>query len=91
MPCMPFSTTRRETSLPTVRELAESLDITKANAHEQISQLIRKGYVQREENCARCLNVLRYPEEIACPFCRFPLSACASRRQKRGHPDSPAE
>lgn len=50
---------------PTVQELADTLGIVKASAHEQISQLIRKGYVKREENRARSLTVLRHPEEMA--------------------------
>jgi len=58
---------------PTVQELADALDITKASAHEQISQLIRKGYVKREENRARGLSVLRHPEEMALNVLPVPI------------------
>ena len=34
---------------PTVKELAEALGISHASAHEQISQLVRKGYLKKEE------------------------------------------
>jgi DNA-binding MarR family transcriptional regulator len=31
---------------PTVKELAEALGISSASAHEQITQLVRKGYFE---------------------------------------------
>lgn len=58
---------------PTVQELADSLGVTKASAHEQLSQLIRKGYVTREENRARGLTVVRHPEEMAISLLPVPI------------------
>jgi repressor LexA len=58
---------------PTVQELADALGITKASAHEQILQLIRKGYVQRDENRARGLCVVRHPKEMAVSVLPIPI------------------
>ena len=33
---------------PTVKELSEVLGISHASAHEQIAQLVRKGYLKKE-------------------------------------------
>jgi repressor LexA len=38
---------------PSVKELADSLGISHASAHEQITQLVRKGYLRREPGKAR--------------------------------------
>lgn len=37
------------TGPPTVKELADALGISHASAHEQIAQLVRKGYLRKEE------------------------------------------
>jgi len=58
---------------PTVQELADASGITKASAHEQISQLIRKGYVMRDESRARGLSVLRQPDEMAVSVLPIPI------------------
>lgn len=44
---------------PTVQELATLLGVSHASAHDRISQLIRKGYLKREEGKARGLSVHR--------------------------------
>ncbi|MEK6675072.1 MAG: transcriptional repressor LexA [Planctomycetota bacterium] len=46
---------------PTMADLAASLDISHASAHEQVCQLERRGYVRREPNKARGLVVLKQP------------------------------
>jgi repressor LexA len=43
---------------PTVKELAEALGISHASAHEQITQLVRKGYLKKEEKKARSIVVI---------------------------------
>ncbi|MBP7712404.1 MAG: MarR family transcriptional regulator [Gammaproteobacteria bacterium] len=47
---------------PTVKELAEALGISHASAHEQISQLVRKGYLKKEEKKARSIVVIKRNE-----------------------------
>lgn len=44
---------------PTVKELAEALGISHASAHEQIAQLVRKGYLRKEEKKARSIVVVK--------------------------------
>lgn len=46
---------------PTVAELGEMLGITNASAHDQISQLVRKGYLKRESGKARGLTIVQEP------------------------------
>jgi repressor LexA len=47
---------------PTVKELAEALGISHASAHEQIAQLVRKGYLRKEEKKARSIVVVNRNE-----------------------------
>jgi repressor LexA len=44
---------------PTGAELSETLGLTRSTIHDQIEQLIRKGYLSRESGKARKLTVLR--------------------------------
>src|SRR5207248_2922626 len=44
---------------PSVQELGEILGISPASAHEQINQLVRKGYIRREPRKARGLSMIR--------------------------------
>jgi repressor LexA len=44
---------------PTVKELADALGISHASAHEQIAQLVRKGYLKKEDRKARSIVVVR--------------------------------
>ena len=48
---------------PTLQELADILGISPPSAHDQVSQLVRKGYVKREARKARGLTILREPTE----------------------------
>jgi len=47
---------------PTVKELSEALGISHASAHEQIVQLVRKGYLKKEARKARSLVVIKRHE-----------------------------
>lgn len=47
---------------PTVKELAECLGISHASAHEQIAQLVRKGYLRKEQKKARSIVVVKRNE-----------------------------
>ncbi len=47
---------------PTGQELAELLGIAPASAHEQVNQLVRKGYLRRDPGKARSLEFLKEPE-----------------------------
>lgn len=50
---------------PTVQELGEILGIAPASAHEQVNQLVRKGYLRRDPRKARSLEVLKEPKRAA--------------------------
>lgn len=58
---------------PSMQELAGALGITPASAHEQVAQLERKGYVQREPRKARSLAVIRQADEKATELIPVPL------------------
>ncbi len=47
---------------PTGQELGDLLGISPASAHEQISHLVRKGYLRRDAGKARSLEFLKEPE-----------------------------
>jgi repressor LexA len=47
---------------PTIKELAEILGISHASAHEQIGQLIRKGYLRHEPGKSRGVTIVREAE-----------------------------
>ena len=48
---------------PTIKELADVLGISPPSAHEQVSQLVRKGYLKRESRKARGLTIVREPTD----------------------------
>ena len=58
---------------PTAKELGELLDVSSATAHEQVGQLVRKGYVQREPRKARGLSILRDPNNEPADLVSVPL------------------
>lgn len=58
---------------PTAKELGELLDVSSATAHEQVGQLVRKGYVQREPRKARGLSILRDPNNEPADLVSIPL------------------
>lgn len=63
---------------PTMAELAESLDISQASAHEQVRQLERKGYLRREAYKARGLVVVRKPTEDVEDLVPVPIVGCVA-------------
>ncbi|MDA1230229.1 MAG: transcriptional repressor LexA [Planctomycetota bacterium] len=44
---------------PTIQELADALGIAPASAHDQVNQLVKKGFLKREPRKARSLSVVR--------------------------------
>jgi len=44
---------------PTIKELGEALGIAPASAHEQVNQLVRKGYLRRDPGKARSLEIVK--------------------------------
>jgi repressor LexA len=54
---------RRHQFAPTIQELATVLEISPASAHEQVNQLVRKGYLKRAGNKSRGLAVLRKAQD----------------------------
>jgi len=46
---------------PTISELCEVLEITTAPVHDSVTQLVRKGYLERERYSRRGLKVVREP------------------------------
>lgn len=49
----------RRSMPPTVQELADALGIAPASAHDQVNQLVKKGFLKREPRKARSLSVVR--------------------------------
>jgi repressor LexA len=58
---------------PTVAELSETIGITGSSVHDQISQLIRKGYIRRDEGKSRGMAVIRDPVEVTFELIAIPL------------------
>lgn len=46
---------------PTIAELCEILGITEAPVHDSLTQLVRKGYLERQRYVHRGLKILRHP------------------------------
>ncbi len=51
---------------PTVKEMSETFGISHASVHDRINQLVRKGYLKREEGKARGLTVRGSGGSIRC-------------------------
>jgi repressor LexA len=58
---------------PTIQDLAELLGISTASAHQQISHLIRKGYISRQGRKARGLSIIRQPQNEVAALTPVPL------------------
>ena len=65
--------TNRRGFPPTMKELAAILDISHASAHDQVNQLVRKGYLKREPKKARGIVILRDPEDIVPDLAAVPI------------------
>ncbi|GAB6907246.1 LexA family transcriptional regulator [Desulfosarcina cetonica] len=48
---------------PTIKELSGALGISHASVHEQINQLVRKGYLKREPRKARGIVIIKEPND----------------------------
>ncbi|MEQ8785110.1 MAG: transcriptional repressor LexA [Pirellulaceae bacterium] len=69
---------RRHGFPPTIQELAELCGITPPSAHDQVNQLIRKGYLKREPRKARGLVVLRKLAAPVADLQSVPLVGCVA-------------
>ena len=58
---------------PTGKELAEILGVAAATAHEQVGQLVAKGYLRREPLKARGIFVVREPDDEPADLVSVPL------------------
>lgn len=58
---------------PTAKELAEILGVSPATAHEQVGQLVRKGFVRREPRKARGIFIIREPDDEPADLVPIPL------------------
>lgn len=58
---------------PTMSELGEVLGITAASAHNLVKQLERKGFVRRQPNRPRSLQVVREPEQSLAALVSVPV------------------
>ncbi len=47
---------------PTIKELSVTLGISHASVHDRVNQLVRKGFLQREDRKARSIVVVRNPK-----------------------------
>ena len=67
---------------PTVKEMSETFGISHASVHDRITQLVRKGYLKREEGKARRLTVTRHPQTNAVALVAVPIVGTVAA----GHP-----
>ena len=58
---------------PTIKELADILGISHASAHDQVNQLVRKGFLRREPRKARGLAVICEPESETSTLLPVPI------------------
>ena len=58
---------------PTIKELADVLGISPPSAHDQVSQLVRKGYLKRESRKARGLTIVREPTDQVVDLLPVPI------------------
>ena len=64
---------RRHQFAPTMQELAGLLQISVTSAHEQVGQLVRKGYLKRASGKTRGLAVIRRPQDSPPRLVTIPL------------------
>jgi repressor LexA len=58
---------------PTMKELGDILGIAPASAHEQVSQLVRKGFVRRDPRKARSIEIVEEPEQDVADLAPVPI------------------
>lgn len=49
---------------PTIADLAETLGLTRSTVQDQIAQLVRKGYLNKEDGRARGITIAREPVSV---------------------------
>ena len=64
---------RRHNYPPTMQELADVLGITPASTHDQVNQLVRKGYLKREARKARGISVVKKAKDSVARLVPVPL------------------
>ena len=62
---------------PTVKELSEIFEISHASAHDRLNQLVRKGYLRREEGKSRGLTIVRRTTDMAATLVSVPIVGTA--------------
>lgn len=67
---------------PTVKEMSETFGISHASVHDRINQLVRKGYLKREEGKARGLTVTKHSQTNAVALVAVPIVGTVAA----GHP-----
>lgn len=70
-----------------MKELSEIFEISPASAHDRINQLVRKGYLKREDGKSRGIAVARRPSEMAASLVSVPVvgmvaAGCPSWRKR---------
>lgn len=63
---------------PTAKELADILGVSPATAHEQVGQLVRKGFLRREPRKARGIFLVRNPDDEPADLVPVPLLGTVS-------------
>ena len=58
---------------PTTAELSSTLNLRRSTIQDQIDQLIRKGYLSRENGRARGVSVQQQPDEVFGTFFSIPI------------------
>lgn len=58
---------------PTAKELASLLGVSPATAHEQVGQIVRKGFLRREPRKARGIFLVREPDDEPADLLSVPL------------------
>jgi len=66
---------------PTVKELSEIFNISHASVHDRISQLVRKGYLKRENGKARGLAITELRKTHAVSLVSIPIAGTVAAGQ----------
>lgn len=64
---------RKNSVPPTMQELGAAMGVTAASAHEQVDQLVEKGYLSREKRKSRSLKVLKTPSDKPIGLVEIPI------------------
>lgn len=64
---------RKHNYPPTLQELADALSMAGPSVYEQVNQLVKKGFLQRDAGKARGLKVLRQPDGVVAELVAVPI------------------